>query len=1116
MPEQLDLLATETSMPVMAAGPPDQADRTRIADDLAATLFVEAGAGSGKTTALVRRIVNLVRSGMPIDAIAAITFTEKAAADLRRQVRAALAEQVRSSDAADHFGRAMAALDHAPIGTLHAFARRILLEFPVEAGLPPRFDVLDEIQSATEFDHRFGDLLDALLDDIGNTRLVELCEYDGFKLDRGGRQMAEDFQSNWDLVLERVSADRPTPAALPLAELAAICATAARADVPPDDSQVATVQQLHALAARLDDALDLSDALHAVVDAASLKGAAKGSAVKWKRHTGTTTALDEFRATLDQAGALARATIEAVNDERRLLLGAVLRTFTLEAVDARRAAGTLEFHDLLVFARKLVAEQVQVRGQLHRRYQRLLLDEFQDTDPIQLELAVRITADPLADGTDWRELRPAPGRLFVVGDPKQSIYRFRRADIAQYLRARDQIGAEAAALDANFRTEAPVIEWINETMRGVIVGQPDVQPDFHPLVACRPGDDARTDGGSHGTVTVLGANAHEEPINADGLRALEAADVAAIVTRAIAEQWIVQTPGADGRRTTRPCRLGDITILLPARTSLPALEAALREHGIPHRAENSSLVYAAREVRMLLLALRAADDPTDDLAVVSVLRTALFGCSDADLYDWHAVRGQRWAVFAEVADEHADHRVAIGFRVLRDLATAVAWSTPAELLSRLVDERRVLELALAGADHRDVWRRVRFVVDQARAWSDAGGHGLRNYLTWTRLQGEEGRFVAETVLPETDHDAVRVMTVHAAKGLEFPITIVSGLTTEHRSMRGRRVVWPPGTWALTDPNDVQYQQFAPIDEQMSDAERRRLLYVACTRARDHLVVSLHRSARSKRSSAVLLADAAPAALQRELDGTAIAIVPEPPPASELPWADEGAWAAERATMLASAHRPTAVSASALARLHDQPTRMLRADPGLQKDAVDVDLPPWQRGRYGTAVGRAVHAVLQLGHADDPAGVTALSIAQAAAEGVLGHEAAVEALARSALAAPIVQLARTVPSWRELFVAVELGGIVVEGYVDLLVRDPRRGLVVVDYKTDRLGDPSVREQRLAHYRIQLAAYGVALEAVLGEPIAAGVVVLCHADRVGEQIEIADWPGAMRQVRARTVA
>ena len=185
------------------------------------------------------------------------------------------------------------------------------------------------------------------------------------------------------------------------------------------------------------------------------------------------------------------------------------------------------------------------------------------------------------------------------------------------------------------------------------------------------------------------------------------------------------------------------------------------------------MVYVAAEIRDLLLALRAAADPTDELALVAALRTPLYGCSDVELYDWRAAGGTVEPVRRAARRRLEEHPVAVAIADVRSIADAVGDVGPAELLEQLVERRRVLEAALAGPDARDVWRRVRYVIDQARAWTDAGGRGLRRYLRWAAYQAAEGR-ASDTILPEHDHDAVRIMTVHAAKGLEFPITVVSG------------------------------------------------------------------------------------------------------------------------------------------------------------------------------------------------------------------------------------------------------------------------------------------------------------------------------------------------------
>jgi len=189
-----------------------------------------------------------------------------------------------------------------------------------------------------------------------------------------------------------------------------------------------------------------------------------------------------------------------------------------------------------------------------------------------------------------------------------------------------------------------------------------------------------------------------------------------------------------------------------------------------------------------------------------------------------------------------------------------------------------------------------------------------------------------------------------------------------------------------------------------------------------------------------------------------------------------------------------------------------ADPGLAKDGVDLDQPPWQRGRYGTAVGRAVHAVLQDADLATGADIELLAAAQCAAEGIFGLEERVAELSRSALGAPIVVAAAAgAEHWRELFVVAELGDQVLEGYIDLLVRTPD-GLVIVDYKTDRWRPGADESARVARYRRQLAAYGFALGRLLDEPIAGGVLVRCRPGAPAEQIELTGWLAAIAEVSA----
>lgn len=1076
----------------MTARLADASARERVCTETGSTLFVNAGAGSGKTSALVDRVLQLVlHDHVPLRHVAAVTFTDKAGAELRDRLRVAFERAVLKADGTEEAARdALDDLDQAAIGTLHAFAQRLLSEHPIEARLPPQIEVLDEIGSAVAFEDRWSGIRGELLDDETMAEPLLLGMAVGITLDQL-RSLSLLLGNDWDLLQERILGSPVERVVAPdltdfrrKAELVLDQRERCRND---NDRLLPKLDDLAAQLAQVEAAPDPETALMVLRETSELKSNRVGTKGNW------TVPIDQVRDGVAEVAADAKLILDRLRTACLRRLTEWLAVRVLAAAESRRGESRLEFHDLLVLARDLLRSSPAARHGLHQRYQRLLLDEFQDTDPIQIELAVRITAGEAADAEDWHDIPVPPGRLFVVGDPKQSIYRFRRASIATYLDAAQHLGEEVS-LTTNFRSVAPVLDWVN-TVFGTLI-QPVVggQPAYAPL------DQHRSQRERGPGVTVLGRDMHLDLPSrggADELRVREAADVAAVVQHALADGWQVTDSVTKELRAARP---DDIAVLVPARTSLPFLEDALTAAGVEYRAESSSLVYQADEVRSLLACARAVADSTDQLALVQVLRSSLFGCGDDDLWRWkHA--GGALNLYAELEDEALSAGpVGTALRYLKRLSFDARAMLPSELLATVVADRRMWEVAADRPRSRDAWRRLRFIVDQARAWSEvAAGGGLREYVAWASHQGQETRRVAEAVLPEKDADAVRIMTIHAAKGLEFPIVVLSGMTAQQNRRRGVQLLWPPeGGYAVKLSKDVQAGDFdaaAPVDEQMDQLEKRRLLYVAATRARDHLVVSLHRKQKGPETAAALLAAAgagtaaeavpfAAPSVALPMPGPAVATV-SPPPEFDDWW---------RGVMLArrSSERPSALSASGLEGT--EPEIVLAASPppaGLAKGARDLELPPWTKGRYGSAVGRAVHAVLQvvaLDSSDSDDGVDRAVAAQCVAEGLLGQESLVRDLVGSALSSPLVQRAAAREHWREQYVGtMQDDGTVLEGYIDLIFRDDDATLVVVDYKTDAIPAGALAS-RVIYYQPQMEAYVQCLSAATGAAVRAELLFL----------------------------
>ncbi|HEX4903460.1 MAG TPA: UvrD-helicase domain-containing protein [Acidimicrobiales bacterium] len=1154
----------------------DHEARRRIAEDHHETLFVEAGAGSGKTSSLVSRVVALVLGGADVTQIAAITFTEAAAAELRARVRSTLeaveaGAPVRwvtdSPDARRLAAEALDRLDRATICTLHAFAQRLLLAAPIEARLPPAIDVHDDISSALRFADRWQRFERRLLDDPAAAGAMRMA----LTLGIGSKELqvlAATLGQNWDLVEEArlaglVDDDLAVDVDLSVLRvddwIKALDEVVALRECcnDPDDK---LSRWIDTTAAPLSVALEAArDDVHEVVLVAT------GSHARPHKGLGRKDCwADDGKARVIAAGCAVldelKGAVDALTDQVLTRLGAELARYTLADAEARRREGRLEFHDLLVLARQVLRTRRSVRERFHHRYRHLLIDEFQDTDPIQVELAVRIAADPDHDpGTPWDQVDVAEGRLFFVGDPKQSIYRFRRADIDLFSRTAARYTGGATSLQVNFRTVEPVLRFCNAVFEALIAeatehvdgGPPRIaQPPYVPLAPHRPA----LVGDPGPPVLVLGDGVPHG--SADEARQAEALDVAAALRRAHEEGWLVD-PG-DG---ARPCRWADMAVLLPSRTTLSHLRSALDDADVPYRLESGTLVYGTTEVGELLSVLRAIDDPGDGVAIVGALRSAAYGCGDDDLLRWVRAHG-RIAYLGDIvradeaieADPHADP-VERALADLRRRHRDAPFRSIPTTVGAVVRERRLMELCLAGARARDLWRLYRVVLEHARQFADTEDGGLRAFLRWADLQRDDKLRATSPVLPEADVDAVRILTIHGAKGLEFGITAVSGLSAQDpNGVRGATVRFrPTGGFDVrmrTGMETARYEAVRTLDEAMDRHERTRLLYVALTRARDHLVVSSHHTARAtSRSHGGRIAQRL-AALGEELDDLAErwtasapqdARTPAPPtvatdaglPRAGVPTRQE--WDAAVADLQRA--RDAAVraaggvrTASALARLLALDDVAPDADPDLEADGPRPgSAEPWRRGRSGTAVGSAVHAVLQ--HADlaDRTGADVAGLArwQVAVAGLPADAAAlVEAKARSALASPLLARAASSDLWRrEVHVAVPAARILgtggdapdapdaelVEGFVDLLFDDGAGGFVVVDHKTDDVRGARAQEEALRRYAPQGAAYALLVETATGRPVSEVHFLFLRADGA-DDVVVPDLPARVAEVRA----
>ncbi len=1116
-------------MPI-AFTPQDQPARDRIINSLDETLFVEAGAGTGKTTSLVDRIVSLVSRGKTtIERIAAITFTEAAASELRDRVRQELekaaSDQCKDASERERCAHGVADIDQASIQTLHSFATAILRERPLEAGLPPSFEVLDEVAGALSFEEKWSEWVGDALTDENKIPSLPMSLALGITTSHL-RQIASEFHENYDLLADARLDDAPfTPQAIrdlldAQAELARLCeySKIGESDILYDHvrAKLAAIRRL----ADLDD-YDSPTAYIQLRDTLPIKQG-RGRQGDWDTDPESgSNACAALKDRLRELDDMVQVELEQARTSALMPILDALRQFALDYAGERKRQGRVHFHDMLVCARDLLVNNLAARDHFRTRFSHLLIDESQDTDPIQAEIAMCI-AESVQPGAPrqkkWERMTPERGKLFVVGDPKQAIYRFRRADVRQMQALRSSMGGDTVHLVQNFRSHRPITEWVNRVFD--VWMEPNGkyssghQAEYKNLAHRW---EVETDHDRAPSVWALGG---EMEGNIGPIREREAEEIAALILNVRDAEWQARGESDGDEPAYRPARYSDICILMSRRTGLQTLEIALEDANIPYRLEGSSLVFATQEVRDLLNCLKAIDDPSDEISIVAALRSPAFACSDVHLLEYYESGGRFDYLRTGRREDAAKGPVADSLAVLREYHERSLWTSISALADQFVRERPLMKAAVAYPRTREQWRRYRFVIDRARAFADAGGNSLRAFIEWVETQMDEKARVTEIPVPESDEDSVRVMTVHGSKGLEFPIVILTGISGGGASARPSSVLFDRergpnecGVEVRVGSRDSGYHKTAGYDDlaayerALNADEEVRLLYVAATRAKDHLVISMFRNKGKHPANDIarILEPDGPvnqdsdAKDDIQTDADSIHWKPTPKLAQTPPVAESDAdpndagdgatdpahhsiemrdgWIARRREVIAERSRPVSVAATRIKQVADQESE----DEDGGKPDPDAEDEPWRRGRAGTSVGRAVHAVLQTIDLKTGAGIEETARAQAVAEGIPRRQSDIARLTRVAIESEIVR--RAVESgryWREVPVGVPVGDGALEGFIDLLFETPSGGLVIVDYKTDTL-----REDQTAaaaeRYRPQASAYALAVSRATNKPV-----------------------------------
>jgi exodeoxyribonuclease-5 len=839
----------------------DQAARTTALTDLERSFMVEAGAGSGKTSLMAGRVASLLASGVSPSSIAAISFTEMAASELQNRIVSfiqRLLEKNIPPDLKAAFPKGLSAhqqhnleaaltyISEITCTTIHGFCQRLLKPYPVEANIDPGAKILDPIGADLMFDDVFTVWMRDRLSETNSRKnlLTSIVSHDPYGAVTMIKELAAVIRNHRDAEPDPVAeqADAGMEFVAAVEQFAEFLQTFPfkEADTEEIVKEFDHLSKKWTATASLPEHLRVMSIIgHSVSETLVKKTDGEFRAYKVKGKWQKVAPKGHGERINDEATAHYTKCSESFSRLRRyaaarglLLLVDEIRPLLDLYQENKRKAALLDFDDLLISTRRMLRDHQQVKNALSERFSRILVDEFQDTDPIQTEIVRHLAFDAPSAGTN--EWAPRPGAIFLVGDPKQAIYRFRGADVKTYLTTRDSMKvidpSSILEVGTNFRSCESVLEYVNSRFEEPLSAP--LQPGFGRLNHHRADHEQ---GACVASIQIPSAD------SASHARMLEADAVADLCARLIGSYDVVD--GETGQ--TRPCEPGDIALLTPTGTELWRYETALESVGLAVATQAGKSMLQRQEVQDLIGLTRILADPRDRLAFGAFLRGPVVGLSEEELLDIsHALpsseEGEMAYLNVDTDPALIKHDIASGIIAkLADLRRRANSMTPYDILSEAIEELQIRPVLVArhdGAAERSLANVDRF-LEMSRSYDV---RGLRAFSDAMRLAWEDNERFGEG-RPDAEEQSISLITMHSAKGLEWPIVIQVNALTE--VMRPSRILFDVSARRMSmpffgiDPEGYLDAKIASNDEQ--HAERVRLWYVAMTRARDLLIIPKH-------------------------------------------------------------------------------------------------------------------------------------------------------------------------------------------------------------------------------------------------------------------------------------